>query len=324
MWISKIYFRHVYSYFSSFKSWPLSLVFPSSFWGSFAGATWQNNTRPPFHVLCLAWLSQVAPAHINHSHSSSNSDQIAWPAPLMFRQNHLQCFHNNRITTWIHSSPPLNHTKERKISSSKNQQQREEQAFSKLFNLLTYKLHALGNYVLAILRHGTTDNFSTQVVCHNVYYWTFLLTIIKGRAWALMGETLLRAHKQNIQLQITNHKSRAPWTVFAKCKIAREAKAWDWGKHRGITSTQTFPTVHWSSYHQQRPTARYHTPQTLSDFRADMSIQVYSQVCVRQCRWPGFTCECNRLLSYPIIAARISKINNEPAWSWTRDLPVIS
>ena len=25
--------------------------------------------------------------------------------------------------------------------------------------------------------------------------------------------------------------------------------------------------------------------------------------------------QCNRLLSYPIIAARISKINNEPAWS---------
>ena len=25
--------------------------------------------------------------------------------------------------------------------------------------------------------------------------------------------------------------------------------------------------------------------------------------------------DCNRLLSYPIIAARISKINNEPAWS---------
>ena len=163
--------------------------------------------------------------------------------------------------------------------------------FRKLFNLLTYKLHALGDYVLAILRHGTTDNFSTQVVRHNVYYWAFLLTIIKGRAWASTGETLLRAHKQNIQLQTTNHKSRAPWTVFAKCKIAREAKAWDRGKHRGITSTQTFLTVRRPSYHQQRPTARYRTPRTLSDFRADAIIRAYSQVCVRQCRWPGFTCE---------------------------------
>ena len=146
--ISKIYFKYVYSYFSSFKSWLLSLVFPSSFWGSFAGATWQNNTRPPFHVVCLAWLSQVVPAHINHSCSSSNSDQIAWPAPLMFHQNHLQCFDNNRIITWICSLPLPNHTKERKISSSKNQQQREEQAFSKIVQpidiqtLCTWRLHS--------------------------------------------------------------------------------------------------------------------------------------------------------------------------------------
>ena len=32
------------------------------------------------------------------------------------------------------------------------------------FNLLTYKLHALGDYVNAIREFGTTDNYSTQVV----------------------------------------------------------------------------------------------------------------------------------------------------------------
>lgn len=34
----------------------------------------------------------------------------------------------------------------------------------KLFNLYTYKLHALGDYVKNILLYGTTDNYSTQVV----------------------------------------------------------------------------------------------------------------------------------------------------------------
>ena len=34
--------------------------------------------------------------------------------------------------------------------------------------------------------------------------------------------------------------------------------------------------------------------------------------------------KCNMLLSYPTIAAHISKINNEPAWSGSWDLPVIS
>jgi hypothetical protein len=33
------------------------------------------------------------------------------------------------------------------------------------FNLDTYKLHALGDYVAAIYHFGPTDNYSTQVVC---------------------------------------------------------------------------------------------------------------------------------------------------------------
>ena len=34
----------------------------------------------------------------------------------------------------------------------------------KVFNLFTYKLHALGDYVFHILRFGTTDSYSTQTV----------------------------------------------------------------------------------------------------------------------------------------------------------------
>jgi len=33
------------------------------------------------------------------------------------------------------------------------------------FNLSTYKLHALGDYVNTIRRRGTTDSYSTQMVC---------------------------------------------------------------------------------------------------------------------------------------------------------------
>ena len=35
----------------------------------------------------------------------------------------------------------------------------------KIFNLLTYKLHALGDYVRTIRLFGTTDSYSTQSVC---------------------------------------------------------------------------------------------------------------------------------------------------------------
>ena len=34
----------------------------------------------------------------------------------------------------------------------------------KVFSLITYKLHALGDYVTHILRFGTTDSYSTQTV----------------------------------------------------------------------------------------------------------------------------------------------------------------
>jgi hypothetical protein len=39
----------------------------------------------------------------------------------------------------------------------------------KTFNLCTYKLHALGDYVATIARYGTTDNYSTQVVSYSVH-----------------------------------------------------------------------------------------------------------------------------------------------------------
>jgi hypothetical protein len=37
------------------------------------------------------------------------------------------------------------------------------------FNMLTYKLHALGDYVKSIWLYGTTDNYSTQVVSSLVF-----------------------------------------------------------------------------------------------------------------------------------------------------------
>jgi hypothetical protein len=36
----------------------------------------------------------------------------------------------------------------------------------KKLNLFTYKLHALGDYVCMICLFGTTDSYSTQIVCH--------------------------------------------------------------------------------------------------------------------------------------------------------------
>jgi hypothetical protein len=52
-----------------------------------------------------------------------------------------------------------------KASTSKEKSSgRRASGLRTLFSMCTYKLHALGDYVAAIARYGTTDNYSTQVV----------------------------------------------------------------------------------------------------------------------------------------------------------------
>ncbi len=42
---------------------------------------------------------------------------------------------------------------------------------TKAFNLQTYKLHSLGDYVRTITMFGTTDSYSTQIVSYMVVLW---------------------------------------------------------------------------------------------------------------------------------------------------------
>jgi hypothetical protein len=58
-------------------------------------------------------------------------------------------------------------------SKAPPQKTASDSPWTRLFNMLTYKLHALGDYVKSIWLFGTTDNFSTQVVSsldHLCYY----------------------------------------------------------------------------------------------------------------------------------------------------------
>jgi hypothetical protein len=69
------------------------------------------------------------------------------------------------------SKAPKTSALKEKSSSASGTSKNDTQAskLQKTFNMCTYKLHALGDYVAAIARYGTTDNYSTQVVSHLVY-----------------------------------------------------------------------------------------------------------------------------------------------------------
>jgi len=47
--------------------------------------------------------------------------------------------------------------------------QEPETSQTKLLNLNTYKVHALGDYVSTIRRYGTTDSYTTETVCFSLY-----------------------------------------------------------------------------------------------------------------------------------------------------------
>lgn len=52
-----------------------------------------------------------------------------------------------------------------KTSEAKTSKRKKPQTV-RTFNLTTYKLHALGDYVHAIRTFGTSDGFTTQTVCY--------------------------------------------------------------------------------------------------------------------------------------------------------------
>jgi hypothetical protein len=66
----------------------------------------------------------------------------------------------------------------------------------KLFSMCTYKIHALGHYVAAIARFGTTDSYSTQVVCGHDFFFFFSSTDKSvGRARTSTGQAFLCTDK---------------------------------------------------------------------------------------------------------------------------------
>ena len=69
---------------------------------------------------------------------------------------------------------------------------------NKFLNLVTYKMHALGDYVQTIWLFGTTDSYSTQIVCIQVLSVDYLTVIAQGElAHHLVKCFYLRTNKKD-------------------------------------------------------------------------------------------------------------------------------
>ena len=59
----------------------------------------------------------------------------------------------------------------KQVTLKKQKKQKKSKPRVEVLSLLTYKLHALGDYVRTICLFGTTDSYSTQIVCRFLRSW---------------------------------------------------------------------------------------------------------------------------------------------------------
>ena len=69
-----------------------------------------------------------------------------------------------------------------KLSTSSSTAPHTSSTHPKLFNLATYKLHALGDYVHTIRLFGTTDSYTTQIVSHFEFLMVSYRSIITSHS----------------------------------------------------------------------------------------------------------------------------------------------
>ena len=114
----------------------------------FRTAEWHGLAKLQMHTeVTLAWLEQVT-TDLGH---------------LMWDFWDKTCAEFN-TTELAHEVEARNHHNARKKGTKMPNQSRKVKSLN-----LTYKFHALGDYVSMIRMFGTTDSFSTQLVCARAY-----------------------------------------------------------------------------------------------------------------------------------------------------------
>jgi len=133
---------------------------------------------------------------------------------------------------------PQNH------STSGSEKKAPAQPKVKVFNLLVYKLHALGDYVASIKLFGTTDSYSTQIVSRLSFH-LFLEVCYEILAQGELAHRLVkrfyqRTNKKDAIKQITRHERR-----HVRLRRAREAAAAPRRRHaHHIAFSQNDPLPH--------------------------------------------------------------------------------
>jgi hypothetical protein len=107
----------------------------------------------------------------------------------------------------------------------------------KSFNLFTYKLHALGDYVQSIRRFGTTDSYTTQIVSASALFKNIdhSLTLDAGRVGAPSYQEVLPNDQQKGCIRAISKTRKASDTLEAA------AESCNGGTSRAIAGASSLP-----------------------------------------------------------------------------------
>jgi len=127
-------------------------------------------------IFILATWHAYAKLRLHTEHTLASFDALAKPLGAALR--HFAGKFSDRFDT--RELPKEADARKRRATTGNNKFKLTKKQVSRgkaRFNLLTYKLHALGDYPDTIRQRGTTDSYSTQMVrLHHLSACTRLLT----------------------------------------------------------------------------------------------------------------------------------------------------
>jgi hypothetical protein len=147
---------------------------------------------------------------------------------------------------------------------------RHHSKLRRLFSMCTYKLHALGHCVAAVTRLGTTDSYSTQIVCEymifffNYHYWQICRENLNIDGWSIFTHGQINARHSANKLQNSNDMSRS-WRRFRSSGRSKNLN----NSYTLLNQTlQAFTVLHQMSHLRSLNPCQKHCPRSIITFPA--------------------------------------------------------
>jgi hypothetical protein len=138
------------------------ILFALAYWHALAKLRMHTDSTLEYLQKATTWLGTILRRFVKHTCSAFDTRELPREAATRGRRQ------NKKQKGTTHQQGSRSTATEPPLPSSSSTSSKK-----KHINLLTYKLHALGDYVAQIARFGTTDSYSTQRVCCCSFWFSY-------------------------------------------------------------------------------------------------------------------------------------------------------